>query len=153
MKIHFKFFLFCIAFLIFSANLPVFAQNKRIVTFRYPFRHLIINNRIDPKLNRTDEERRFMDILIDPEKFNKPNLEMLFTYLSKRFPRPNTFFINVYTDSKDILNSKKGELQPISESKSSYTIKGDVAIFTRYNDERYFLIYLKDGDFDEVQMK
>ncbi len=151
MKIHCKFFLICIAFLVFCVNLPTFGQGKKTITFGYPFRYEIITNRIDPKLNKTDEDRRFMDILISPEKFNKPNLEVLLNYLSKRFRYPSTFYINVYSDSNDI--PKKGELQPIPESKSSYTIKGDIAIFTRSKAEKYFLIYFKDGDFDEVQMK
>lgn len=151
MKIHYPLFLFCIAFLIFCANLTAFGQSKQNITFSYPFRYEIITNNIDPKLDKTDEDRRFMDILISPEKFTKPNLKMLFKHLSKRFRYPNTFYIDVYSDLNDI--PKKGEIQPITESKSSYTIKGDMAIFTRGKYSKYFLIYFKDGDFDEVQLK
>jgi len=142
--------LLSIAFLI-SLDSTALGQAKS-VNVKSPIVYKLVSNRIDPRLSDTDVERRLIEVLVNPRDFTKTNLEGLFEYLSTQFPSPNLLLITVYSSRKDFL--KKGEIQQIPDLRTSNSsLHGDLSHFTRVADKRNFLLYFRNGDFDNVEMK
>lgn len=130
---------------------------------RSPFRYIIASDKIDPKLTPTDEERRFVEVLMKRSSFNVRNLTVLFELLSKRFPFPNTLYVEVYTDLEDIQTPEERErdIQLDIDAQGNETQvlpidlgpnPKDTATFTRYQARMSFRINYSNGRSREVVM-
>lgn len=148
--------IFFVAFM-FSFNGNIMSQNSsknsQATTFRSPFRYAIVSNIIDPKLSKQDEDRRFIEILLEKKSFSKSNLIMLFKMVSERFPKPKTLDIDVYTDLSDVQTPEERDEGFTSESQDEVPLSGDFASFTRYDGKMEFVIHISDEEVEEVEIK
>jgi hypothetical protein len=121
---------------------------------RSPFRYVIVSNQFDPALGKGDKNRRFVEVLLDGKSFSKENLIALFKLVSKRFPKPNLLFVNVFTSLEDIETPEEREQGKTSETDDSNAPnQSDLAVFTRNGKNMFFYMYGANGDFDEVEIK
>lgn len=70
------------------------------------FRYIIVSNEIDayqnPKLNR-----RVIQVLMDERAFSEKTLRALFSLVSKRFPRPESLYVDVATSLEQLRRQRK----------------------------------------------
>jgi hypothetical protein len=146
----------CLLF-ICSFNLKLHAQisneEKVDTVFSSPFRYVIVNNQIDPKLNKRDLNRRFVEVLMDKKSFSKENLIILFNLVTKRYPNPHLLYIKLFTDLTDIETPEEREQSRFSDVDETKERVGDLAVFIRNGKKSFFYIYAANGDFDEVEIK
>lgn len=121
---------------------------------RSPFRYAIVANDVDPAIDRRDEARRFVEVLINKPAFSKENLTTLFWLVSKRFPKPNLLFIDVFISLDDVQTPEERDrgLTSGGASSSGPNLQ-DTAIFTRSGKKMSFIIAWADGGYLEVEMK
>lgn len=127
-------------------------------------RYVVVHNKIDPKISSTDKDRRFIEILIKRSSFSQKNLATIFQLVAKRFPEPETLFINVFTDLGDIqtpeerdqgmlldfdANGKETQAYPTSTGQSPK----DIATFTRHHGKMSFIIRYANGRYQETEIK
>jgi len=144
-----------LAIILTTFFIPCSAQQKKTNNFRSPFRYVIVSNKIDPPVNKKDEKRRFVEVLLDKKAFTKENLITLFQLVSKRFPKPSVLFVNVYTDLEDVETPDERDLGKWSED---FNVSADIpnpqnrAIFTRYKNEMEIIMKYADGDSDTFEI-
>lgn len=153
-KVFVSFFIL-IVFVSHNARTQNSTPNLESKTQCSSFRYVIVNNEIDPKLDSKDENRRFVEILLDKQCFSKITLTKLFKFVSSRFPKPKTLFIDVYTDLKDIQTPEERDEGKTSESQENNLMPSYFATFTRYKNKMEFLMYADyyDDDVEEVEIK
>ena len=132
------------------------AQNRskprKDEVFRSPFRYVIVSDKFDPKIGEGDDDRRFIEILMDKKSFSKKNLITLFQLVAKRYPKPALLYIDVFTNLDDIETPEESEQPKLSGTRGA-KMPTNNAIFTRANNKMFFYIYFGNGDFEEVEMK
>ena len=155
MMISYKTF-FCSSYflvLVVLGSLNINAQNtKQNGTFRVAFRYTIVSNIFDPKIDKSDEDRRFIEVFMDKKTFRKKNLINLFRLLSKQYPKPYLFYVDVFTNLKDITPLNKRKEVRLSETPGG-EIVGDSAIFIRADNKSFFYMYFANGNFEEIEIK
>lgn len=129
------------------------ANNAESVSFRSPFRYVIAYNKIDRKISSKDEDRRFIEVVMDKKSFSKTNLITLFNLISERFPKPKLMYIDVYTDLEDVSTPEEGDQPKMSERDEIHIQYGDMASFTGDGKDKFFYTYFQNGDFEEVKIE
>jgi hypothetical protein len=118
-----------------------------------PFRYVVFENRIDPKIGGNDEDRREMSVLLQPKDFSRKTLTTLFKLILERFPTPRIVCVTAYTDLRDTLTPEEEDEGGTSEEPYSPPASGHIAVFIRNDTESFFYMYYKNGDFREVKVK
>lgn len=126
--------------------------NEMDEKIRSPFRYVIVSDRVDPKLDKKDEDRRFVEALLDPASFSKENLIELFRLLSKRFPKPEVLNVTLFTNLIDVETPDERDLPKFSDSLGGKFV-GDHAVFVRTREGAFFYMYFANGDFEEIVVK
>lgn len=81
--------------------------------YRSPFRYLIASHRIEGR--RSNQQMRYVEILLDEGGFSASNLQQLFKLVSNRFRKPKRLDVQVYTSLKDVETPEEREAPKISE--------------------------------------
>lgn len=110
---------------------------------RSPFRYVIIENKIDPKMGAGDEDRRVVEVVMDAKSFSRNNLITLFNLISERFPKPRLTYINVFTDLNDVETPEERDQPKISERDTKDSQSGDMAIFIGSGKKKFFIYIFK----------
>lgn len=149
-----KYFLIAVVIILFGSfgNGQTTQVKVNSETFRSPFRYVIVNNKTDPAISRKDEPRRFVEVFLDSKSFTKENLITLLKLVSKRYPKPNLLYIDVFASLEDIETPEEREQSKISNTEGG-ELTSDHAIFIRTREKSFFYIYFANGDFDEVEIK
>jgi hypothetical protein len=143
-----------IIFFGFTSEAQTTQSNTQSKTFRSPFRYVIVSNKSDPAISRKDENRRFVEVLLDGKSFSKENLIALFKLVSRRFPKPNLLYVNLFTSLEDIETPEEREQGKFSDSDdANASNQSDSAVFIRNGNKMFFYLYAANGDFEEVEIK
>ncbi|MGI8467428.1 MAG: hypothetical protein ACR2N3_03150 [Pyrinomonadaceae bacterium] len=88
-------------------------------------------------------ERRRIQILMEPKQFNENNLTKVFDLVKKRFPSPTQLWITVHTSLATIETPEEDEMAKDSKDSRFGNIKFKYksAFFFRYNDREEALVY------------
>ena len=116
----------CIVILVSFGQYRIFPQNGRDRSSKDPraaTRYVIIDNHLDPPIDLTDSEGRFVEILLADKSFGKDNLIDVFRLISKRFPKPELLFVNVFTSLEYIQTPEERDLGGMSDSPSAVSTK------------------------------
>lgn len=118
-----------------------------------PFRYVIVDNRIDPAIDKSDEARRFVEILVDNKSFSKEGLTKIFRLVSARFPNPHVLYVNAFTDLNDVETPEEREQPKISNQHFSGPNMKDSAIFIRFGERMRLIINRASGSREEMELK
>lgn len=153
---------FSLLLLLFFVHSTSFSQNTKVPKpgvsaemnkeNRSPFRYVIVSDKLDPRLDSRDEDRRFVEVLLDPEAFSKENLTKLFELLRKRFPKPKILTVSLFTNLTDVETPEEREMTKFSDSPGREFL-GDHAVFIRTDKKVFFYMYFSDGRSEEVMIK
>ena len=144
-------------FFVGVGSASVYAQSPKRTeynSFRSKFRYVVVYSELERSVKKGKYDTRFVDVLIDKRAFSVQNLRILFDLLSKRFPKPHTLFVTVYTDLEDIETPEEHERGRFSETTDSTDLPNeqDTAIFTREGRTKNVVINYANGDVDEFDI-
>jgi len=109
------------------------AQSREFASSAKSFKYVIAHNWIDGS-SRSPDSTRMLEVLLDEKAFSPETLKILFSLLSKRFPKPVSLNVFVATSLEQLDTPEEMEEGKISES-------GDSSIQTHP-----FALYLRDSD-------
>ncbi len=115
------------------------ARKARSQKASSPIKYVIVANKIDPTLGRGDEDRRFVEILINPRSFSKVHLKKVFGLISKRFPEPRLLFVNVFSNLDDVQTPEERERGAIAIDPPPATKTAAKSVTSRINARATFV--------------
>lgn len=116
-------------------------------------RYAIVFNQVDPPADKSDEARRFIEIIVAKDAFSKEGLTKIFTLVSNRYPKPPVLYIEAFTDLNDIETPEERELGKTSNTHEPGPGMKDSASFTRYEKRKSFIINRENGSIEEFELK
>ena len=140
------------AVLFLALSVSAFAQEKE-ATYKAPFPYVIVHNEIDPPVNSTDSERRFVEVLMSPKTFTDKNLITLTNLVLKRFPTPTLLYLRVFSRLGDIETPEEREEGRTTSRHPVGANPGPTATIVRLVSGQRRLTVTVDGHQREVRVK
>lgn len=107
--------------LLLTVNAPAGSIRKHMsqptpsAQYRSPFRYVIVSNEIEGR--RSNQQMRYIEILLDEGAFSASNLKELFKLVSNRFEKPKRLDVQVYTSLSDVETPEERQAPKMSEQR------------------------------------
>jgi len=95
-----------------GASVKQMSQTSSGKQYRSPFRYVVVSNELSSR--RSNQQIRYVEILLDEEAFSPNNLRELFKLVSHRFKKPKRLDVQVYTSLKDVETPEEREAPKMS---------------------------------------